>query len=195
MVLGPQALLSAAVNPVLSVYFSPAPMALQRRKPELQGLKTAVAVFRGSPLASFLTSFCEEKLTSTMPHALKISGGRPGSRGGAPGGSNSSCSARVGALWPARTQCRAHTRWRRGATGGAVRLGGRREEIVDAPLCRRYKIWWAGRGCLADPRSTQARCTASAYGHQGVLGGVVQAQLLPANNRVDFILLRSCSTC
>ena len=50
MVLGPQALLSAAMNPVLSADFSPVPAALQRRKPELQGLKTAVAVLRGSPL-------------------------------------------------------------------------------------------------------------------------------------------------
>ena len=36
--------------------------------------------------------------TSTMPHALKISWGRLSSSGGAPGGANSSCSARVGAL-------------------------------------------------------------------------------------------------
>ena len=36
MVLGPQALLSAAMNPVLSADFSPVPAALQRRKPELQ---------------------------------------------------------------------------------------------------------------------------------------------------------------
>ena len=50
MVLGPQALLSAAMSPVLSADFSPVPVALQRRKPELQGLKTAVAVLRGSPL-------------------------------------------------------------------------------------------------------------------------------------------------
>ena len=50
MVLGPQALLSAVMNPVLSADFSPVPAALQRRKPELQGPKTAVAVLRGSPL-------------------------------------------------------------------------------------------------------------------------------------------------
>ena len=50
MVLGPQALLSAAMNPVLPADFSPVPVALQRRKPDLQGLKTAVAVLRGSPL-------------------------------------------------------------------------------------------------------------------------------------------------
>ena len=47
MVLGPQALLSAVMNPVLSADFSPVPVALQRRKPELQGLKTAVAVLHG----------------------------------------------------------------------------------------------------------------------------------------------------
>ena len=50
MVLGPQALLGAAMTPVLSADFSPVPAALQRRKPELQGLKTAVAVLHGSPL-------------------------------------------------------------------------------------------------------------------------------------------------
>ena len=44
MVLGPQALLSAAMNPVLSADFSPVPAALQRRKPELQRLKTAVSI-------------------------------------------------------------------------------------------------------------------------------------------------------
>ena len=98
MVLGPQALQSAAMNPVLSADFSPVPVALQRRKPELQGLKTAVAVLRGSPLVKLPHELHEEKLTSTMPHALKISWGRLSSSGGAPGGANSSCSARVGAL-------------------------------------------------------------------------------------------------
>ena len=39
MVLGPQALLSAAMNPVLSADFSPVPVALQRRKPELRASK------------------------------------------------------------------------------------------------------------------------------------------------------------
>ena len=50
MVLGPPALLSATMNPVLPAGFRPFPVALQRRKPDLQGLKTAVAVLRGSPL-------------------------------------------------------------------------------------------------------------------------------------------------
>ena len=54
MVLGPQALLSAAMNPVLSADFSPVPAALQRRKPELQGLKTAVAVLHSLAFRDFV---------------------------------------------------------------------------------------------------------------------------------------------